>query len=130
MQKAIEKIRSEMAAAPTNGYVQYVGGMLVRHLEANPDDANKIMTEGKTVAKSYDYMRAEAQKKKSGNSHFFTPEEGFAIVLKYFGEPEKHAAAPVAKEEKSKPASKKAEEPKPEPTPAATTAEDEFDFLN
>ena len=82
---AVNKIRTEMTSNASNPYVQAVGQFLVAHLEANPAHAEKVLSEGKTVAKSLDEMRKVAEKKKSGGVAVLTDAEGFAIVLKYFG---------------------------------------------
>ena len=82
---AIAKIQSEMDANKANGYVQVVGAFLLHHLESNPNDAGMIMADGKTILKSLDEMKKVAEKKKVGNCGVIDPQEGFAIVLKYFG---------------------------------------------
>ena len=95
---AIAKIQSEMDANKANGYVQVVGSFLLHHLESNPNDAGKIRDEGKTILKSLDEMKKVAEKKKVGNCGVIDPQEGFSIVLKYFGiegaAPTTFAAAP------------------------------------
>jgi len=84
-QQAVEKLKAEMESSKKNSYVQVVGGFLLSHLDKNNQDADKFMVQDKTIAKSLDEMRKEASKKKVDNCAMFTPEEGFAIVLKYFG---------------------------------------------
>ncbi|MFZ5352769.1 MAG: hypothetical protein ACOZCL_08600 [Bacillota bacterium] len=84
--KAISKIRAEIEKNNGNQYIQYVGSFLLKELEANPTAAEKILTEGKTIAKSLDAMAEEAKKKpRIGSCAMLTPEEGFKVVLKYFG---------------------------------------------
>jgi len=85
MQAAIDKIRAEMTANANNPYVQVVGTFLLQRLEANPQSAAGILDADKTIAKSLDAMRKEAEKKKVGNCAVLTDAEGFAVVLKYFG---------------------------------------------
>jgi len=84
IEQAISKVRSEMTQNTANSYIQVVGGFLLQHLEVKPQDAEKILAADKTIAKSLTEMRKEAEKK-SGNCAMFTPQEGFTIVLKYFG---------------------------------------------
>lgn len=92
--KALEKIRLEMAQNATNTYIQVVGGFLLQHLEQSPQDAEKILVTDKTIGKSLEEMRKEASKKKVGNCAVLTDQEGFAVVLKYFGiESTAHIAA-------------------------------------
>lgn len=83
--KAIEKLKSEMTKNISDVYIQEIGGCLVHHLNQNPQDAEKILVSDKTIGKSLDEMRKTAMKKKSGNFAMFTPEEGFKIIMKYFG---------------------------------------------
>lgn len=104
VENAVSKIRTEMDQNKNNSYVQVVGNYLLAHLDKYPQDAGKIAADGKTVAKSLDAMRQEASKKKSGNFAVLAPQEGFDIVMKYFGiaksdrlvmTPRRPAAAPV-----------------------------------
>lgn len=83
--KAIEKLQSEMTQNTTNPYIQVVGGFLLQHLAENPQDAEKILVADKTIAKSLGEMQKEAAKKKVGSCAVLTDQEGFAVVLKYFG---------------------------------------------
>jgi len=94
--KAIEKIQSEMTKDNTNSYIQAVGEFLLQHLAENPQDAERILTKDKTIEKSLEEMRKVAQKKKSGNCAVLTDQEGFAVVLKYFGIERKAAPTPSA----------------------------------
>lgn len=84
-QEAVLKLKAEIEGNKNNPYVQVVGNFLLGHLEQNRQDAEKIMTTDQTISKSLDAMRKMAETKKVGNCAMFTPEEGFAIVLKYFG---------------------------------------------
>ncbi len=84
-QDAVLKLKNEIGQSKNNSYVQVVGNFLLGHLDQHHEDAEKIMAEDKTIVKSLDKMRDEASKKKVGNCAMFTPEEGFAIVLQYFG---------------------------------------------
>ena len=85
MSDAITKLKTEIEQNKSNSYVQVVGEFLLDHLDKHPKDAEKILAKDKTIAKSLDEMRKAASKKKVGNCAMFTPAEGFAIVLKYFG---------------------------------------------
>lgn len=83
-EKALEKIKTEMEQNKDNAYVQVVGNYLIKFLNKNPGTAEKFLTEGKTIAKSLEAMRKEANKKKENNFAMFTLEEGLEIVLIYF----------------------------------------------
>jgi excinuclease UvrABC nuclease subunit len=84
MQEVVSKIKAEMEKEK-NPYVQVVGGFLLQHLDKNPHDAEKILVQDKTIQKSLEAMKKEAEKKKVGNCAVLTDAEGFAVVLKYFG---------------------------------------------
>lgn len=83
-EQAIKKLRDEMSKN-NNPYAQVVGGFLLQCLDQNPEAAEKILIEGKTIMKSLDEMKKEASKKKAGNCVVLTDQEGFAAVLKYYG---------------------------------------------
>ncbi|MFW5436338.1 hypothetical protein [Paenibacillus apiarius] len=85
LDKAKAKLQSEMNGAKDNGYVQFVGQYLLTHIEAHPEDAEKITAEGKTVGKSLEAMRKVAEKKRKGNVAMLTPQEGFNVVFEYYG---------------------------------------------
>ena len=85
VEQAIAKIRAEMNAMPDNTYIQVVGHFVVLHLQAHPEDADKVLVQDKTIAKSLDTMRTEAQRKSRGGVAVLTDEEGFTAVLRYFG---------------------------------------------
>lgn len=85
IEKAVSKIKTEMDQNKNNSYIQVIGGFILQHLDENPGDAERILTEGKTIAKSLDEMRKAAEKKKVGNCAVLTDQEGFEVVLKYFG---------------------------------------------
>ena len=85
LEQAIKKLETEIEQNNNNSYIRVVGDYLLQHLIANPNSAEKIMAEGKTVAKSLDEMRKAAEKKKVGNCAVLTDQEGFAVVLKYYG---------------------------------------------
>lgn len=82
---AITKLNGEITNSNNNPYIQVVGQFLIGHLDKNPQDAEKILTADKTIGKSLEVMQSEASKKKVGNCAVLTDQEGFGIVLKYFG---------------------------------------------
>lgn len=57
----------------------------MRHLEANPSAAEKIIVKEKSIKGSIAEMRKEAEKQKVGNVAVLSDAEGFAAVLKYYG---------------------------------------------
>lgn len=85
LQEAINKLKTEMDQNKKNSYVQVVGGFLLQHLDNNPGAAENILVEDKSITKSLAEMKKEAEKKKVGNCAVITDQEGFTVVLKYFG---------------------------------------------
>ena len=84
LNEAIKKIKDEMDKN-NNPYIKVVGEFLLQHLNTNPEAAEKVLDKEKSIIKSLDEMRKAAEKKKVGNCAVLTDEEGFEIVLKYFG---------------------------------------------
>jgi hypothetical protein len=113
---AIAKIHSEMDANKKSSYVQVVGNFLLNYVNEHPEAAKSIVTEGKTILKSLEAMRKEAEKHKTGNVAVLTDAEGFDAVLNYFRTEE-----PKTK----KPATAKPEKPTPE---KVVEQEDDIDF--
>lgn len=85
LKDALLKIETELTANTKDSYIQAVGSFLNNYVRNNPDDAVLIVAEGKTIKGSLSAMRAEAEKNKSNGVGVLTDQEGFAIVLKYFG---------------------------------------------
>ena len=85
LEQAIAKVRDEMTQNNANSYAQVVGGFLLDHLDKQPQDAEKILRADKTIPKSLEEMWKVAKNKQVKNCAMFTPQEGFIIVLKYFG---------------------------------------------
>ena len=85
LEQAIAKLKGEMEQNGSNPYIQVVGNFLVGHINENSGEAERILAEDKTIGKSLDAMRREAEKKKVGGCAVLTDAEGFAVVLKYYG---------------------------------------------
>ncbi len=86
LQQALQKLNAEISSADKkHKYIPVVGGFLINHVRNNPDHANLIMAEGKTLAGSVQAMAAEAKKIAFQGCGVLTDEDGFNIVLRYFG---------------------------------------------
>lgn len=83
-QKAIEKLQIEMESNNNNAYIQAIGQFLIEQIEKNPSAAEPILADDKSIEKSLEAMKEEAQKKAVNGFAMFTPEEGFALVMNYF----------------------------------------------
>lgn len=84
LQQAIAKIEKEMAEKK-EPYISAIGDYLKGHLNGCPEDSAAILTEGKTIDGSITFMKEKARKKAKGGFAMFTPDEGFAIVMEYYG---------------------------------------------
>lgn len=82
--EAVKKIKEEMGKN-NNPYVQVIGAFLIQHVEANPGAAEKVLDNGKSIIKSLDEMKKVAAKKAIGGVTVLTDQEGFEVILKYFG---------------------------------------------
>ena len=85
LNKAIEKLKTEMDSNKNNSYIKVVGEFLLQHLQDNPSNAEKVVQVGKTIGQSLNEMKKAAEKKKVGNCAVLTDQEGFKVVLEYFG---------------------------------------------
>lgn len=83
--QAAEKLRNEMEQNKNHKYVQVVGNFLLGYLAKNSGAAEQILAEGKTIKGSLEEMKKEARKSQADNVGVLTDEEGFAVVLQYYG---------------------------------------------
>lgn len=84
VEEAVRKIEEEMKSV-NNDYVRVIGEFLIKQLEINPEAAESILNQDKSIMNSLNAMRKLAEKKKIGNMAVLTPEEGFKVVSDYFG---------------------------------------------
>ena len=95
MKEAIDKINQEMEGNKDNPYIQYVGEYMIKYITENPQRAENITKEDKSVAGSLKFMNEKAKKIQKNGMAMFSQEEGFAIVLEYFGIMEEPRVVPV-----------------------------------
>ncbi len=82
--EAVEKINKEMGEG--NGpHVRAIGEFLINIISEKQEAADKILDEKKSIKGSIDEMSKEAKKKAVNGCAMLTDEEGFNIVLKYYG---------------------------------------------
>ncbi|KUP24898.1 hypothetical protein [Paenibacillus sp. DMB5] len=84
MQQAIDKLQKEMEASK-HPYVKVVGEHVLKVLQVNPAAAEKVLTDGKTIAGALSAMKSEAMKTKFEGMGMLSDEDGYAIALKYYG---------------------------------------------
>lgn len=97
LKEAILKIKTEMDKDDKNPYIQVVGQFLLKYLEEDPDSAEHILAEDKTISKSLDEMRKVAEKNRVGNCAVLTDQQGFEVVLGYFGIKDKKVSKELSK---------------------------------
>lgn len=85
LERAIKKIQDEIAKNKDNPAIKVVGDFLIVQIQSHPEDAEKIMTEKKTVAGAMDFMKEKARKKQKNGYAVIDPDEGLKIVMDYFG---------------------------------------------
>lgn len=95
MKEAIDKINQEMEENKDNPYIQYIGQYLLDYIEKNPQHSENITKEDKSIAGSLKFMNEKAKKIQKNGMAMFSQEEGFAIVLEYFGIIEEPRVVPV-----------------------------------
>jgi hypothetical protein len=84
MEKAIEKIEAEKLATK-NPTIQRIADFLLEQLETHPEYAEKIVVDGKTIASSLKMMARYAMQFRDDNAATISDDEGFGIVLQYYG---------------------------------------------
>lgn len=82
--QAIEKIKAEMEENK-NPYTEIIGNYVIQQIQVNPQVAEAIINEEKTLAESLEQMRKEALKVKQGDIAILTDEQAFKIIRDYFG---------------------------------------------
>lgn len=84
LEQAIAKIEAEIKESK-EPYVKFIGQYMIDHIKGTPTDAAAIMKNGKTVTGSLAFMKEKARKNATGGCAMFTPDEGFAIIMEYYG---------------------------------------------
>lgn len=111
-QQAIDKINAEMAEKSTNPYIQLIGQYLLNLI--TDETAKQVLEANRTIEGSLKTMAIEAKKKAVNGMAMLTDEEGYAIVLTYFGIEQDPQPAKVSKSNKkvksAKPKQTKAKE--------------------
>jgi hypothetical protein len=85
LKDALTKIQAEVTAAPTKQYLAVIGGFMMDRIRNHPEDAEKVLVEGKTLAGGLNAMKELAKKNQSDGCGILTEEQGFTVVLEYFG---------------------------------------------
>ena len=111
--RAMDRIRDEMAKEAKRPEIGSVGEVMTELLLARPDAADAILAKGKTLAGAYEALEKYAREHKGSRSCVYLgPELAGRILREYYGipdeAPEGGAARPSA-----------AEPPKPEKRDAA-----------
>ena len=86
--EAKEKLQNEIEQSENNPLIKYIGEYLIKELSINTELAEIIVNTDKTIAKSFDTLKVEAEKRSNENNNMemvtIAPDEGFAIIMDYF----------------------------------------------
>lgn len=85
LEKAIEKIKAEMDGNKADPYVYVMGEFLLNQLTLNPEASEKVLLDGKTIKGSMKELEKIAKGKAVNGCGMISDQEGYGIVLKYFG---------------------------------------------
>lgn len=83
--RAMDKIRDEMAAKANHPGVQTVGQFMTMLLQNRPETAGQILQEGKTLEGAFRDVQKYAEGHKTGNYAFVPPDKADEIVRGYYG---------------------------------------------
>lgn len=84
IERAIEKIKSEMEQKKDNSYIQAIGDYLLKQVEINRNTAEKICNEKKSIEKSLKEVEKVARKKAVAGCAVLSDNEVFKIVREYY----------------------------------------------
>lgn len=84
IERAIERIKSEMKQKKDNPYIQAIGDYLLKQVEINRDAAEKICNGTKTIEKSLKEVEKIAKKKAVAGCAVLSDSEVFKIVREYY----------------------------------------------
>jgi len=82
--EAIKKINDELESNK-NTVISRIGEFIKNHVEICPDDAVKVLALDKNLKGAFGAMKDEARKNQVDGCGGMSDEEGYALVLKYFG---------------------------------------------
>ena len=84
IERAIEKIKSEMEQKKDNSYIQAIGDYLLKQVEINRNAAEKMCNEKKSIEKSLKEVEKVARKKAVAGCAVLSDNEVFKIVREYY----------------------------------------------
>jgi hypothetical protein len=93
LQQALQKLQKEIGEKAGDVYVSHVGAYLIKYVRQHPEHAVFIVADGKTITGSLVAMKEEARKRQTNGIGVLSDEEGYAVVLKYFGVPVRQPAS-------------------------------------
>lgn len=83
--RAMDKLRDEMAASTDNGGIGEIGDYLTERLQREPVIAEKVLTDGITIKGAFEAIRDYAKKNQKGGFCYVPPEKAYEIVCGYYG---------------------------------------------
>lgn len=83
--EAIAKINAEMQKDPNNGQVEIIGHYIIDRASLEPECADLITVEDKTLTGAMKTLMDSARKKAKNRCAILTHQEVFSIIDQYFG---------------------------------------------
>ncbi len=84
IQKAIEKINTEIQMSPNDTYRAVIGEYIIDHIITD-EDAAKVLDEKKTLGRALEEVVSKAKKQARGSKAFIEDSVVFGWAMKYFG---------------------------------------------
>jgi hypothetical protein len=84
LDRAIAKIKAEVENNANDDFIPTIGEFIIHHLNTNPEHAENILAEGKTIEESVKDLWKEASKKQKDKRASMSPQQWMTIVLKHF----------------------------------------------
>jgi len=83
--RATDALRDDMAANANDPAIQTAGRVMTELLRRNPEIAEKIVPEGKSLKKAMEAMKTEAGRHRNGNWACLDALSGMKVALQYYG---------------------------------------------
>lgn len=83
LQVAINKLDTEAEASGIKG-LKVVADLLIQYISQYPDEVEKILVNGKTLAKAFEEVKKVARQEAKGGCCYMAPERVMQMVVDYY----------------------------------------------
>ncbi|MGM9529425.1 MAG: hypothetical protein ACI3XH_05435 [Phascolarctobacterium sp.] len=80
---AINKLDTEAEASGNKG-LKVVADLLIQYISQYPDNVEKILTNGKTLAKAFEEVKKMAKQEAKGGCCYMAPERVMQMIVDYY----------------------------------------------